>query len=168
MKSRQKLFLSTLLSFFLILFVSLVNAQERTISGTVTDKAGVPLPGVSIVVSGSITGAITNVDGVYSLNVPADATQLMFSFVGMTTQLIEIGDQTIIDAVMEKDAIGLEEVVVIGYGTARKKDLTGAIVNVQSEDLEIYKPQSVGEMLRYSVPGLQVYTTRRMPLSVRR
>ncbi len=160
MKSRQKLFLSTLLSFFLILFVSLVNAQERTISGTVTDKAGVPLPGVSIVVSGSITGAITNVDGVYSLSVPADATQLMFSFVGMTTQLIEIGDQTIIDAVMEKDAIGLEEVVVIGYGTARKKDLTGAIVNVQSEDLEIYKPQSVGEMLRYSVPGLQVnYST---------
>ncbi len=84
----------------------------------------------------------------------------MFSFVGMATQQVEIGDQTTIDATMASDAIGLDEVVVIGYGTARKEDLTGAIVNVQAEEFEKYQPSNVSEMLRSAVPGLQVgYST---------
>jgi len=138
----------------------MLHAQDRNISGTVNDENGQALPGVSIVVSGTASGTITSADGTYNLTVPGTATSLMFSFIGMSTQLIEIGDMTTIDAIMTEDAIGLDEVVVIGYGTAKKADLTGAIVNVQADDVEIYKPQSVGELLRYSVPGLQVsYST---------
>ncbi len=160
MKRKNRFMRSSLLSLFLILLTVMLYAQERTISGQVTNESGTGIPGVSVVVTGTTTGAITDVNGDYSISVPENATQLMFSFIGMVTQVIEIGDQTTISTTMEEDAIGLDEVVVIGYGTAKKKDLTGAIVNVQSEELEIYKPQSVGEMLRYSVPGLQVnYST---------
>jgi TonB-linked SusC/RagA family outer membrane protein len=142
------------------LVASIGHAQDRNVTGTVIDEAGESIPGVSIILSGTTRGAITDLDGKYSLSVPAEGGSLMFSYVGMTTQLIEVGDQTVIDVTLTVDAIGLDEVVVIGYGTAKKKDLTGAIVNVQSKELEIYKPQSVGEMLRYSVPGLQVdYST---------
>jgi len=160
MKRKSRNLKSTLFSLLLIFLVSILNAQDRNISGTVSDENGQPLPGVSIIVSGTSTGTITSADGTYTLAVPDNATSLMFSFIGMSTQMIEIGDMTTIDAIMTEDAIGLDEVVVIGYGTAKKADLTGAIVNVQTEDLEIYKPQSVGELLRYSVPGLQVsYST---------
>ncbi|MEN8229294.1 MAG: SusC/RagA family TonB-linked outer membrane protein [Bacteroidota bacterium] len=160
MKRKGQILKSTLLSVFLILFVSIMHAQERNITGNVTDENGEAVPGVSIIVSGTATGTISGADGSYSLTVPADATHLMFSFIGMTTQQIEIGDQTTIDATLAEDAIGLDEVVVIGYGTARKQDLTGAIVNVQAEEFEKYKPGSVSDMLRSAVPGLQVgYST---------
>jgi TonB-linked SusC/RagA family outer membrane protein len=160
MKRKQRLLKSAFLSLFLVLFAFISNAQDRNITGTVTDQAGEGIPGVSIIVAGTSVGTITTVDGTYSLSVPADATQLMLSFVGMATQLIEIGDQTVIDASMANDAIGLDEVVVIGYGTARKQDLTGAIVNVQAEEFQKYQPGSVSELLRSAVPGLQVgYST---------
>lgn len=148
------------LSLLLTLLAFAVHAQERTITGTVTDESGEGIPGASVVVSGTTTGTITSADGTYSIDVPAGGTHLMISFIGMTTQQIEIGDQSVIDAVMLNDAIGLDEVVVIGYGTARKEDLTGAIVNVQAEEFEKYQPGSVSEMLRSAVPGLQVgYST---------
>ncbi|HEC44890.1 MAG TPA: SusC/RagA family TonB-linked outer membrane protein [Bacteroides sp.] len=160
MKQKLKFLKSTLLFCFLILFVSMSYAQDRSVTGTVIDDAGDGIPGVSIIVQGTTTGAITDLDGKYTLNVPAEATTLLYSYVGMTTQQVEIGDQTVIDVTMAIDAIGLEEVIVIGYGTAKKKDLTGAIINVQAEDLEMYKPQSVAELLRYAVPGMNVgYST---------
>ncbi len=160
MKRQRQILRSTILSIFLMLFVSALHAQDRNITGQVTDDAGEAVPGVSIVVSGTVSGTITGADGSYSLTVPAEATHLMFSFIGMTTQQIEIGDQTTINTTMTEDAIGLDEVVVIGYGTARKQDLTGAIVNVQAEEFEKYKPSNVSELLRSAVPGLQVgYST---------
>jgi len=160
MKRKQKILKSTFLSFFLILFVSISHAQDRNITGNVTDESGEAIPGVSIVVSGTSIGTITSVDGTYSLSVPEDATNLMFSFIGMTTMQIEIGNQNIIDVTMASDAIGLDEVVVIGYGTARKQDLTGSIVNVKAEEFIKYQPASVPEMLRSAVPGLKVnYST---------
>jgi TonB-linked SusC/RagA family outer membrane protein len=160
MKRNQKLLKSAFLSLCLILVASISHAQDRNITGTVIDEAGESIPGVSIILSGTTRGAITDLDGNYSLSVPSEGGSLMFSYVGMTTQLIEIVDQTVLDVTMTVDAIGLDEVVVIGYGTAKKKDLTGAIVNVQTEDVEVYKPQSVGDILRYAVPGMQVtYST---------
>lgn len=149
-----------LVGIFLISQLGAFAQQTKTITGTITEKNGQPLPGVTVVLKGTTTGTTSSVDGIYSLtNVPENAT-LSFSFVGMKTQEIKVVDQSIINITMEADAIGLDEVVAIGYGTARKKDLTGAVVNVNAEQLMKYKPSSVSDLLRSSVPGLKVgYST---------
>lgn len=113
-----------------------IKLQERTITGTVVDFEGESLPGVSIVVTGTTIGTLSDVDGTYSLTVPPDAGTLTFSFVGMLTQVLEIGNRTVINVSMEEDAIGLEEVIVVGYGTQRRADLTGAVSSVSSQEVE--------------------------------
>ncbi len=110
--------------------------QQRSVSGTVTDDTGQPLPGVSVVVKGTTQGTVTNADGSYSIsNIPDNAT-LVFSFVGMRTKEVNVGSQTSINVTMAEDAIGLDEVVVVGFGTQKKADLTGAVSSVQGEELE--------------------------------
>jgi TonB-linked SusC/RagA family outer membrane protein len=135
-------------------------AQQKTVSGTVVDNDSAPIPGVTVIVKGTTNGAITDIDGKYSISDLPDGATLQFSFVGMKTQEITIGNQSTIDITMETDAIGLEEIVTIGYGTSRKQDLTGAIVNVKAEELIKYQPANVQELLRSAVPGLKVgYST---------
>ncbi len=129
---------------------------QRTITGTVVGDDGEGIPGVNVVVKGTTTGVITDFNGDYSLNVPSDDATLVFSSVGYVTVEELIGDRSRIDIGLAQDVTALEEVVVIGYGTSQKKDLTGAIVNVQAEQMEKYKPTSVSEILRSAVPGLQV------------
>ncbi len=110
--------------------------QERTISGVVNDESGQPLPGVTVLVKGTINGTITDFDGNYTIpNVPVGST-LVFSFVGMRTQEFLVGNQSRINVVLEQDAIGIEEVVAVGYGTQKKVNLTGAVSNVEMDDLE--------------------------------
>lgn len=136
-------------------------AQSKVVSGKVTEAGKQPLPGVTVLIKGTVTGTITDVDGNFSIsNVQENAT-LVFSFVGMRTQEISVSGRTAFNITMETDAIGLDEVVAIGYGTARKKDLTGAVVNVNAEEiLEKYQPANVQELLRSAVPGLKVgYST---------
>lgn len=135
-------------------------AQNKTVTGTITGQDGIPIPGLTIIVKGTTNGTVTNIDGNYSISgVPENAT-LVFSFVGMKTQEVVVGNQTTINVTMAQDAIGLDEVIAIGYGTSRKEDLTGSIVNVNASDLEKFQPSSVSEMLRSAVPGLKVgYST---------
>ena len=98
-----------------------VQQQQRTVTGKVTDPNGQPLPGATVMIKGTSIGTITDADGNYSLrNVPDDAT-LVFSFVGMQTQEINVGDRTRIDVTMQEEAVALQEVVAIGYGTRLKK-----------------------------------------------
>lgn len=112
-----------------------VSQQSRIISGKVTDSAGAPLPGVTVVVKGTTQGTITNADGNYTITeVPANGT-LVFSFVGMRMQEVPVTGKTSIDVVMAEDAIGIEEVVAIGYGTQKKATTTGAISSVDGEEL---------------------------------
>jgi TonB-dependent starch-binding outer membrane protein SusC len=112
------------------------GAQQRTVSGSVTDESGQPLPGVTVVVKGTTQGTVTNADGNYSLaNIPEDAT-LVFSFVGMKTQEVEVGNQSTINVAMEVDAIGIEEVVAIGYGTQKKINLTGSVSTTDMDQLD--------------------------------
>ena len=109
--------------------------QQRTVTGVVTDQSGQPLPGVTVVVKGTTQGTVTNADGDYTItNIPDDAT-LVFSFVGMRTQEVVVRSQTTVNVNMAEDAIGLDEVVVVGFGTQKKADLTGAVSAVQGEDL---------------------------------
>lgn len=130
--------------------------QQRIVTGTVTDESGQPLPGVTVVVKGTTQGTVTNADGTYSLtNVSEDAT-LVFSFVGMKSQEIEVGNQSGINVSMVVDAIGLEEVVAIGYGTIKKSDLTGSVSRVTSKVITERQGVSLVQSLQGSTAGLNV------------
>ena len=101
-------------------------AQTKTVTGTVTDAANEPLIGASVLVQGTSTGTITDMDGKYSISVtPEDV--LVFSYVGMTTQSVKVGAQNVINVTLKEDSQVLAETVVIGYGSAKKRDLTGSI-----------------------------------------
>ncbi|MFW6326716.1 MAG: SusC/RagA family TonB-linked outer membrane protein [Bacteroidota bacterium] len=129
-----RFFIAVFCGIQLLFAVNVYGQQEVTVSGTVTDAEGQPLPGVTVVEEGTTNGTVTNNDGVYTINVPGNAT-LVFSFVGMSTEEVEVGGQTSIDVTMEEGTIGLEEVVAIGYGTMRKSDLTGSISSVSNDDI---------------------------------
>ncbi len=130
--------------------------QEGTVSGVVTDSQGSPLPGVTIVEKGTTKGVITDGNGEYSISDLAEDATLVYSFVGMQSQEIVVGDQTTIDVTMEEDVIGIEEVVAIGYGTARKSDLTGSVARVDVEELSELSNVSAIQSLQSNVPGLNV------------
>jgi len=153
-------FVKFLLVGIFLIFQLGAYGQGKTVTGTVTEDDGTPLAGVTVIIRGTTQGTLTDIEGKYSLpNVPDNAT-LSFSFVGMRVREIAVGTQTTINVALETDAFGLDEVIVIGYGTARKKDLTGSVVNVQAEDFLKYQPAGVGDMLRSAVPGLKVtYST---------
>jgi len=112
------------------------NSQgAHPVKGKVTNEKGEPIPGVTVVVKGTMSGSITDADGNYSLtNLPGNSI-LVFSFVGLLTREVEFKGQPIINVVLEEETIGLEEVVAIGYGTMKKSDLTGSINRMVSEDL---------------------------------
>lgn len=129
---------------------------SKTVSGKVTDSSGAPLPGVTVVIKGTTSGIITDMDGSFILSkVPSDAT-LVFSFVGMKTQEISVAGKTVIDVVMAEDAIGIEEVIAVGYGTVRKSDLTGSVAKVGSEDLQKSASLSMETALQGRAAGVMV------------
>src|SRR5690606_34666436 len=115
-----------------MLLASALDWEEQVISGTVTDQNGEPLPGVTVSVEGTTIGTATDIDGKYTLEVPDGAT-LVFSFIGFQTQRVAAGSRSVINITLVEDISSLEEVVVVGYGTQRKSDLTGsvAVVNVR-------------------------------------
>ncbi|WP_372772235.1 carboxypeptidase-like regulatory domain-containing protein [Mangrovibacterium sp.] len=124
-------------------FISVsVFAQTQNITGRVIDSAGEPLPGATIVVKGATTGTTTDIDGNYKLPNVSVESILVFSFVGMVSQEIKVGNRSTISVTLVADAIGLDEVVAIGYGTVRKKDLTGSVSTVDTKDDRLlYKVQ---------------------------
>jgi len=145
------------LLFLLMVFVVTISSTmaQKTVTGTVTAE-NAPLPGATVVVKGTTVGTVTGSDGNYTLSIPANAKTLLFSFIGMKTQEIEIGTQSTISVTLMPDVIGLEEVVAIGYGTMKKSDLTGAVSTVKSSQVENEKPQALQDMLRGNIAGLQV------------
>ncbi len=148
-----------------IMFLSIgLFAQSQTISGTVTNaETGETIPGVNILVKGTTNGTLTDVDGKYTLDVSADAEVLVFSYVGFVNQEVLIEDKTTIDVALEPDQRSLEEVVVIGYGTKKKSLLTGAISQVQSEDLEAISSTRVDKALQGKTAGVAVLPTSGAP-----
>mgnify|MGYP005843910241 CR=1 FL=1 len=160
--SRTKMAMHVLGKFALGLFVSLLLAgstyAQTTVSGRVTADDGEPLPGVNILFKGTGTGTITDLDGSYMLATPGTATTLVFSYIGYKSQEVEIGNRTTIDVVLESDFQNLEQVVVIGYGTQRRADVTTAVASVKPEEFVPGAVRNVGELLRGKVAGLSLST----------
>ncbi|MGQ8338824.1 TonB-dependent receptor [Sunxiuqinia sp. A32] len=137
--------------------------QSHSVTGKVTDAKGAPLPGVTIVIKGTTQGTITDFNGSYSLaNVPGDGT-LTFSFVGMKTEEILIGGKSVIDVVLQEDAIGLEEVIAIGYGSVKKSDLTGSVGSINSEELNSTPALRLDQAIKGKIAGLQAVPTSSDP-----
>ena len=151
------------IGFFLVLSTVAYAFQEKTVSGVVTDSSNDPIPGVTVILQGTTTGALTDVDGKYSLSVPSTANVLVFSFVGMQTREVIIDDQTTINIQLSTDLIGLDEIVVIGYGTQRRRDITGAVASISSNDIANMPISRLESALQGSIPGLDVVATGHNP-----
>jgi TonB-linked SusC/RagA family outer membrane protein len=137
--------------------------QQPAVSGTVTDESGEPLPGVTVVVKGTTQGTVTNANGEYSLSNIPESAALVFSFVGMQTQEIVVDNRTNIDVEMQVDAIGIEEVVAIGYGTQKRVNLTGSVATVDSKNLTTAPTSNVTKSLAGRLPGLVSKQENGMP-----
>uniref|UniRef100_UPI00321719B1 SusC/RagA family TonB-linked outer membrane protein n=1 Tax=uncultured Draconibacterium sp. TaxID=1573823 RepID=UPI00321719B1 len=143
--------------FFFLLGLPVLNAQqEKLITGTVTDVLGTPLPGVTIVVKGTTHGAITDANGNYRLSGVPPKAILVFSFVGMGTQEVDVTGRSTIAVTLEQKSIGMEDVVVVGYGTVKKRDLTGSVSSIKSDDLLQTNPQGINQALQGKLAGVQV------------
>ena len=142
-----------ILFLFFCVFALAAHSQNVVIKGSVTDVNKEPLLGVNIKVKGTSTGTITDIDGNFSINGPKGAT-LVISYIGMVTQEVEYKGQPL-NVVLKDDSQALEEVVVVGYGTMRKKDLTGSVVQVRPDKLANENPKTVQDILR-GTPGLAV------------
>ncbi|MCK0131559.1 TonB-dependent receptor [Flavobacteriaceae bacterium F08102] len=131
--------------------------QQLTIKGTVLDELGQPLPGVNVIVKGSKLGVSTDADGTYQLVLNGDRnTVLTFSYIGYVKQEITIGDNTTIDVQMKVNLLGLDEVIVVGYGTSKKRDLTGSIGSISSRDIQEVRAQTVDQTLVGKMAGVYV------------
>ncbi len=130
------------------------NSVDLKITGKVTDSSGQPLPGVSVVVKGTTNGIITDANGNYSLTKVPDNAILVFSFVGMKSQEVKVGGKTSVNVTMQEEAVGIEEVVAVGYGTQKKVNLTGAVATISSKELTIAPLASTSNTLAGRLPGL--------------
>ncbi len=132
-----------------------VQAQQNAVKGTVVDEFGEPMIGVTIMLKGSQGGTITDIDGNFSIKAKAGET-LQLSYAGYKTQTIKVGSGAHLNIKMEPDAVGLDNVVVIGYGTMKKRDLTGAITSVKNEDITLSPTSNAMEALQGKVAGLDI------------
>jgi len=155
-KTFQQLIRKISLCFIAVVITATAWAQQRSINGTVTDETGEPLPGVTAVVPGTTTGTVTNGDGEFSLTIPDDAETLQFSFVGMRTQEVPIEGRTTFTVVMEMDAVGIEEVVAIGYATQIREGVSGSVGTLQGDEIKDQPSIQTSASLMGKVPGVQV------------
>ena len=154
-KNHLKGFLTFMFFAIIMAFSLSSHAQQKQITGNVTGSDGIGIPGVTVIVKASTVGTVTDIDGNYSLQLPADAERLVFSYIGMVSQELEIGNQTTINTSLEADVIGLQEVVAVGYATRKAGEVTGAVSTVQSSDIEEMAIVQASEALR-AVPGVTV------------
>lgn len=165
MKQRKLIFLPKgkwtrmLLSMVLLMVLTTSMAfAQKEMSGKVIDETGATIPGVSVVVKGTTTGTITDMDGKYSLTVPAATKNLSFSFVGMVAVDMPIGQSNVINVTMKSETIGVEEVVVVGYGTQQKKTLTGSVSTVNDNELRAAPAANAASKMQGRVAGVTITT----------
>jgi len=152
--------LSTLL---IVIGISLVNAQELTINGNVQDSDLMPIPGANIIVKNTSKGAITDFDGNFTLNDVPNGSTLVFSYIGYITQEIVVTNNDNIQVILMPDVAQLDEVVIIGYGTQRKKEITGAVSVISNETIDELKPVRVEQALQGQVAGVNITSNSGSP-----
>lgn len=137
--------------------------QDRTVTGTIVDENDQPLPGATVMVLGTNQGTTASFDGEFEITVPSGSDTLVFSYIGYITQEIALNGQTTLSIKLLPDTTNLNEVVVVGYGTQKKKDVVGAISSVKSEELVLSSTPSVGQALQGRVSGLQIVQNSAQP-----
>lgn len=137
--------------------------KKVSITGIVTDEKSVPLPGVSVLLKGTSTGVTTNADGRYTINVPGAGQILIFSFIGFQRQEIAVNDRVVLNIVLKEQSSALNEVVVIGYGTQRRKDVTGSVASIKAADLDVSTSSNFLQSMQGKASGIQVTQSTGQP-----
>ncbi len=145
-----------LLSLSALLFCTAMAMAQRTLSGTVIDENNESLIGATVLVKGTSVGTVTDVNGSFSLNAPDDATTLVISYTGYVTQELTIGTSSTFNVSLETSTVGLDEVVVVGYGTQQKRNVTGNIATIKAEDISNLAVQSFDQALQGRAAGVSV------------
>lgn len=138
------------------LCLSFLGFAQKQVSGLVTDEQGMPIPGVTVLVKNTTTGAVTNFDGIYSIEVPSGSNVLVFSYIGMKPQEIQINQKSKINVQMETELSALDEVVVIGYGSVKKSDLTGSVSGIKGDDIQESQPKDFLSAMQGRMAGVQI------------
>jgi len=139
-----------------------ISSERATITGNVKDNLGEPLPGVTIIIEGTTQGTVTDVDGKYNISA-SEGDVLVFSFMGFESRKVTVGNQSVIDIQLSEDLESLEEVVVVGYGTQKRKNLTGSISSINKETLKEFPVSSVEQALQGNAAGVLVSQTGGSP-----
>lgn len=156
MSNKMKNMRARLLFLFAAISLSIsISAQVITVTGTVTDNTGEPVIGASVVEKGTTNGTITDFDGNFSLSLQQNAT-LVLSYIGMRTQEVPVQGKTRINVELQDDAQELDEVVVIGYGTVKRKDLTGSVASVSADAIASVPVASAVEAIAGKLAGVQI------------
>lgn len=146
------------------LLLCAANLSAQTVKGTITDQAGEPIIGATVMEDGvQGNGTVTDLDGNYSITLKGAKKALKITYIGMKAQTIQVGSRTTVDVRMEDDANNLNDVVVIGYGTVRKKDLTGSVASIGADKLADIPVSNVGEAMQGKLAGVNITTTEGSP-----
>jgi len=164
MKSFQNIIRIMLTFVVFVLCTFTAAAQTQRVTGTVTDTQGELLPGVSVGIKGTTLGTVTDINGKFTIAIPDGASKtLEFTFIGYTSQTVEIGNRTVLNVTMQESSQDLEEVLVIGYGSTRKSDLTGSVVSVQLKETDVAQAGSFDVLLQGRAAGVQVTSGNSAP-----
>lgn len=158
----KTIYLKTGIFLSLLTFSTLVFGQNTQIRGQITEENGEPIPGASVLVKGTTIGTSADIDGGYSISAPANST-LVFSFIGYEKQEVSIGNQTLINVSLVPSLSDLQEVVVVGYGTQKRSDLTGSVSSVKAEQLTAYPAINAVQALQGRAAGVQIQATNGAP-----
>jgi TonB-linked SusC/RagA family outer membrane protein len=147
-------FLFTIVAF--VLSGVMAFAQTKTVTGTIVDEFGEPIIGANVLVKGTTNGAVTDIDGNYSITGVSDSDELVVSYIGYASQTLPVGNQTTFNITMKEDGENLEEVVVVGYGVQKKKDLTGSVSSIKSADIQNVAAANAMQAMQAKVPGMDL------------
>lgn len=144
------------LMLLLLLQLGMVNAQNLSVKGVVNDASGEPLIGVNVLLKGDTTGTITDMDGAFNLNVNGDKSVLVFSFIGFETKEVPVKGRTFLAVTLKEDNTQLEEVVVVGYGTQKRQEITGSVASVSRKEIMTVSTANITSALQGKIPGLNI------------
>ena len=161
--SNKHFFNRMLITLLLLSVVSVTYAQERLVQGLITDELNTPIPGANILIKGTSNGTVSDSDGKFALKIPSENTTLEISFIGYEMQEVQVGNATAINVIMKELRAEIDNVVVIGYGTQKKSDLTGAIVSVSGEQLVKTPSSGALQALEGKAAGVQIINSSGMP-----